>query len=79
MFMSIPNDMIENDIEMHYTFTSQDIDFINKHRRDYNRLGISVQLAVLRYPGWTLFQLRMYLNRRYVRKSKYKKPNFSVL
>ncbi|PDZ93850.1 hypothetical protein CON36_37000, partial [Bacillus cereus] len=43
---------------MYYTFTSQDIDFINKHRRDYNRLGIAVQLAVLRYPGWTLLQIK---------------------
>lgn len=58
MFISIPNDMIEHDVEMYYTFTSQDIDFINKHRRDYNRLGIAVQLAVLRYPGWTLLQIK---------------------
>lgn len=56
MFMSISDDMPEHEIEIHYTFTSEDLGFINKHRRDHNRLGIALQLAVLRYPGWTLFQ-----------------------
>lgn len=58
MFVSIPDDMNEHDIEMHYTFTSEDLGFINKHRRDHNRLGVALQLAVLRYPGWTLFQIK---------------------
>jgi len=56
--MSIPDDMSDHDIEMHYTFTSEDLEFINKHRRDHNRIGIALQLAVLRYPGWTLFQIK---------------------
>jgi TnpA family transposase len=58
MFMSIPDDITEHDMEIHYTFTSEDLEFINKHRRDHNRLGIALQLAVLRYPGWTLFQIK---------------------
>ncbi|MDT2688432.1 MULTISPECIES: DUF4158 domain-containing protein [Enterococcus] len=58
LFMSIPDDMSEHDIERHYTFTSEDLEFINKHRRNHNRLGIALQLAVLRYPGWTLFQIK---------------------
>lgn len=58
IFMLIPDDMAEHDIEMHYTFTSEDLTFINKHRRDHNRLGIALQLAALRYPGWTLFQIK---------------------
>lgn len=57
-FMSIPEDISEYDIELYYTFTSEDLAFINKHRRDHNRLGIALQLAVLRYPGWTLFQIK---------------------
>lgn len=58
MFMSIPDDINEHDIEMHHTFTIEDFKFINKHRRDHNLLGIALQLALLRYPGWTLFQLK---------------------
>src|SRR5690606_4471082 len=58
LFMSIPDDMGEHDIERHYTFTSENLEFINKHRRNHNRLGIALQLAVLRYPGWTLFQIK---------------------
>lgn len=58
LFMSIPDDMNEHDIERHYTFISEDLGFINKHRRNHNRLGIALQLAVLRYPGWTLFQIK---------------------
>ena len=58
IFMSIPDDIKEHDIAMYYTFTSEDLGFINKHRRDHNRLGIALQLAVLRYPGWTLFQIK---------------------
>ncbi|OIJ09409.1 DDE transposase [Anaerobacillus arseniciselenatis] len=58
MFMSFPDDMTEHDMEMYYTFTSEDLAFINKHRRDHNRLGIALQLAVLRYPGWNLFQIK---------------------
>lgn len=61
MFMSIPEDITEHDMEIHYTFTSEDLEFINKHRRDHNRLGIALQLAVLQYPGWTLFQIKTYL------------------
>lgn len=57
-YMSIPDDMLERELEKHFTFTIDDIAFINKHRRDHNRLGIAVQLAVLRYLGWTLFQIK---------------------
>lgn len=36
----------------HYTFSKQDLEIINKRRREENRLGFAVQLAILRYPGW---------------------------
>ncbi len=36
-----------------YTFSNQDLEIINKRRREENRLGFAMQLAVLRYPGWS--------------------------
>ncbi|MED1786659.1 DUF4158 domain-containing protein [Brevibacillus laterosporus] len=30
------------------------MDIINRYRRDYNRLGFAVQLALLRYTGWRI-------------------------
>ncbi|WP_185601783.1 DUF4158 domain-containing protein [Paenibacillus sp. 598K] len=46
------------DVEVfkHYTFSKQQIDAILLHRRDYNRLGFAVQLALVAYPGWPLQQ-----------------------
>ncbi|MCR6869412.1 DUF4158 domain-containing protein, partial [Bacillus thuringiensis] len=36
----------------YYTFSKRDLEIINKRRREENRLGFAVQLAILRYPGW---------------------------
>ncbi|HFJ6380362.1 TPA: Tn3 family transposase, partial [Enterococcus faecium] len=33
-------------------FSKRDLEIVNKRRREENRLGFAVQLAVLRYPGW---------------------------
>lgn len=52
--LEIPQNISEYEIAKFYTFTPYDIDIINKHRRDYNRLGFAVQLALLRNPGWSL-------------------------
>lgn len=52
--MEVPQNISEFEIAKFYTFSPYDIDTINKHRRDYNRLGFAVQLALLRYPGWPL-------------------------
>jgi len=46
------------DLGTYYTFSQYDLDVINGHRRDYNRLGFAVQLAVLRFPGWPLSDLK---------------------
>ena len=46
------------DLGTYYTFSQYDLDVINRHRRDYNRLGFAVQLAVLRFPGWPLSDLK---------------------
>lgn len=48
--MQIPED--EWVLGTYYTFSKRDLEIINKRRREENRLGFAVQLAVLRYPGW---------------------------
>lgn len=57
-FMQIPSDS-DWDLGTYYTFSQHDLDIINNHRRDHNRLGFAVQLAVLRFPGWSLSDLKM--------------------
>lgn len=48
--LQIPED--EWILGTYYTFSKRDLEIINKRRREENRLGFAVQLAVLRYPGW---------------------------
>ncbi len=48
--MQIPED--EWVMGTYYTFSKGDLEIINKRRREENRLGFAIQLAVLRYPGW---------------------------
>lgn len=50
----IPSNINEYEIVKYYTFSPYDISIINKHRRDYNRLGFAIQLALLRNPGCSL-------------------------
>ncbi|GMA65609.1 hypothetical protein GCM10025859_61650 [Alicyclobacillus fastidiosus] len=57
-YMEIPNDIDEWTLGTYFTFTSHDIEVIRRHRRDYNRLGFAIQLCVLRYLGWTLFDVQ---------------------
>lgn len=52
--VQVPTDMTERELEIYYTFSQRDLEVINRHRRDHNRLGFAVQLCVLRYPGWSL-------------------------
>lgn len=56
-FMRIPAES-EWELGTYYTFSQHDLEIINNHRRDHNRLGFAVQLAVLRYPGWPLSDLK---------------------
>lgn len=46
--------LTEWDLITFHTFSQHDLDLIFRHRRDYNRIGFAVQLALVRYPGWTL-------------------------
>ncbi|MCS1390271.1 MULTISPECIES: Tn3 family transposase [Lysinibacillus] len=48
--MQIPED--EWILGTYYTFSKRDLEIINKRRREENRLGFAVQLAILRYPSW---------------------------
>lgn len=49
--MQIPQD--EWILGFYYTFSKRDLEVINKRRKEENRLGFAVQLAILRYPGWS--------------------------
>ncbi|MDA2656194.1 Tn3 family transposase [Bacillus cereus] len=49
-FMQIPED--EWILGTYFTFSKRDLEIVNKRRREENRLGFAVQLAVLRFPGW---------------------------
>ncbi|AJA46824.1 transposase [Clostridium pasteurianum DSM 525 = ATCC 6013] len=53
-FTQIPQNISEWEIARYYTLTENDIEIVNRHRRNYNRLGFAVQLCVLRNPGWSL-------------------------
>lgn len=55
-FMKFPED--EWSIGSYYTFSKEDIEIIKKHRKEENQLGLAVQLAVLRYPGWPYTNFR---------------------
>lgn len=51
-FTEIPQNIDRYEIVKFYTFSNDDIKIINKHRKNYNRLGFAVQLAMLCNPGW---------------------------
>ena len=43
-----------DDLARFYTFNDSDIALIRQRRGDANRLGFAIQLALMRYPGYTL-------------------------
>lgn len=51
LFMKYPED--EWTIGSYYTFSKYDLEIIIKHRKEENKLGFALQLAALRYPGWS--------------------------
>lgn len=55
--MQIPED--EWVLGTYYTFSKRDLEIINKRRREENRLGFAVQLAVLRYPSWPYTHIKI--------------------
>ncbi len=46
--------MGEREVARYYTLSDKDLRIIRHHRRDHNRLGFSIQLCHLRFPGWPL-------------------------
>jgi TnpA family transposase len=46
--------MDEREIARYYTLSVKDLQIIRRHRRGHNRLGFSIQLCHLRFPGWAL-------------------------
>jgi len=53
LFTRVP-DLSVREIARYYTFSPGDLASIARHRRDANRLGFAVQLALLRFPGRSL-------------------------
>ncbi len=54
----IPSDLSDRDIARYYTFTEKERKLINRRRRAANRLGFAVQLALLKFPGRTLMEVK---------------------
>ena len=42
----------ESGIVSHYTLAVEDLDLIGSRHRPANRLGLAVQIALMRYPGF---------------------------
>ena len=55
--ISIPINISEKELGIYYTLTENDIDFIMTKRRGSNRLGVALQLCVLRHLGCSLFSV----------------------
>ncbi len=41
----------EEELIRHYTFNERDLSLIRQRRGDSNRLGVAVQMCLLRFPG----------------------------
>ena len=62
-YMRVPPELGEWELGTSFTLTPHDVEIVNRHRRDHNRLGFAVQLCVLRYTGWPLADIKMFLTR----------------
>src|SRR5713226_5527878 len=54
----IHSDLSDRDIARYYTFTEKERELIHRRRRASNRLGFAVQLALLKFPGRTLMEVK---------------------
>ena len=46
-----------DELARRYTLEKADLDLINQRRLDRNRLGVALQVALLRHPGMPLAQV----------------------
>jgi Domain of unknown function (DUF4158) len=51
VMMEIPADLSDRDLARYYTFTSEELELVNRRRRPANRFGFALQLALLHFPG----------------------------
>jgi TnpA family transposase len=58
----------EDELIRHYTFSEADLSLIRQRRGDANRLGVAVQLCLLRFPDQGQLPERAGRNMRNVRK-----------
>lgn len=56
-FTTLPEELSEEDLAQHYTLMPDDLTFITRQHGSHNRLGIALQLCVLRFPGRPLTDL----------------------
>ena len=56
--MNISDRLDIHTLATYFTLNPQDMEIINRRRKDSNRLGFAVQLCILRYSGWTLLDIK---------------------
>ena len=49
----IPESISDYVMAKYYILSEEDINHIQSHRRDTNKLGFAIQLCCLKYPGWS--------------------------
>jgi len=43
----IPDDLDDKEMAAYYSFSQHDLEIINRHRRNHNKIGFAIQLCVL--------------------------------
>lgn len=51
-FISVSESITDDELEFYYTLTAEDIQIINTHRGQDNRLGFAMTHCCLRHKGW---------------------------
>ena len=51
-FTSVPETITDDELEYFYSLREEDLQIVNTHRGDENRLGFAMTLCCLRHKGW---------------------------